>query len=170
MLEVEGEPLPSSRATAKVNLDQSSGSSSSSTLSAIPALPAKYPGFNSVIYQSSKSNKAFQIKVIRATISIFGPGGRPVFHKHRESLIISMRKTNCNIRHVLSETQKEWGSKYVVVTTDGLEIRDSSGTQGSTANFNSYVYVTAYYNCLSFVCRPQVLESNSTQVLCYCRR
>ena len=38
-------------------------------------------------------------------------------------------ETTVNVHYIRSAMQKRWGSDHVIVTADGLEIDDCSGTQ-----------------------------------------
>ena len=38
--------------------------------------------------------------------------------------------STASVDYIRSAVQKRWGSDHVLITTDGLEIEDHSGTQG----------------------------------------
>ena len=51
-----------------------------------------------------------------------------------EQTHISMDDRSANVNTVTNAVQSKWGSDYIVVTGDGLEVDDSSGTQGNVSN------------------------------------
>ena len=54
---------------------------------------------------------------------------RPKFKKLGQTFL-ELTETMANVLHITAAVQWEFGDVYVVVTADGLEVKDSSGTQG----------------------------------------
>ena len=45
-------------------------------------------------------------------------------------MFIEVCERTANVAYILTQIQREFGLDYTVVTADGLEVKDSSGTQG----------------------------------------
>ena len=43
---------------------------------------------------------------------------------------IDLLETTANLEHITDVIHRRWGSEYVLVTNDGLELEDSPATQG----------------------------------------
>ena len=52
---------------------------------------------------------------------------KPIFTRHGQSFV-NITDLSANLTHILTGVREEFGDKYVVVTADGLEVRDSLGT------------------------------------------
>ena len=57
------------------------------------------------------------------------PNGKVEFER-LEQAHISIDDRSANVHSINNAVQSKWGSDFVVVTGDGLEVDDSSGTQG----------------------------------------
>lgn len=94
-----------------------------------PSTPS-YSGFQSVIQQTRKGSiGGFSLKVVQARITHITSKGRPNFKMEGQTFIELCEKT-ANVGYVLTQIQREFGPEYAVITADGLEVKDSSGTQG----------------------------------------
>lgn len=82
---------------------------------------------------SGKKDTTFNVKVVKATMNKLSPSGKVEFNR-LEQTHISLDDRTANVNAVTSAVQLKWGTDYIVVTGDGLEVDDSSGTQG---NFTS---------------------------------
>ena len=125
-LDVEGGTLPSSpnpQATATV----SSVSSNSSN-----HFSRGYPGFSSVVNQfgGRRQGSGLTLKVIQARIMGRARNGRPSFQV-LDQIFLDVAEATANVHHISALVKREFGEDHVVVTADGLEVRDSSGTQGT---------------------------------------
>ena len=58
------------------------------------------------------------------------PNGKVEFER-LEQTHISIDNRSANVHTVNNAIKMKWGSDFVVVTGDGLEVDDSSGTQGN---------------------------------------
>jgi hypothetical protein len=118
---------PSSSSPHGMFVASSHGSAQTSTLSSTPSvskLPA--PQFRSVVLSASKKS-THRLKVIKATLT--WQGKKPVFTSDMSGYI-DLQESTANVENVLSEVRKKWGSSYIIVNNDGLQIEDSSATQG----------------------------------------
>lgn len=57
------------------------------------------------------------------------PNGKAEFSAENQ-IFISVSEGNANVHFIQNVVQQKWGRSYVLVTSDGLSIEDSSGTQG----------------------------------------
>ena len=58
------------------------------------------------------------------------PGGKCEFTHTGQTFINVTQRITANVNYIQSIVQRRWGSGYILVTADGLEIEDISGTQG----------------------------------------
>ena len=103
-------------------------SSSASTSNVHVATPVVAPRLTSLPGSSTKKAQTMNVKVIQATIKRL-PGGRCEFC-HIGQTFVDIIESTANVHYIRSAVQKRWGSDHVLVTADGLEIEDCSGTQG----------------------------------------
>ena len=47
---------------------------------------------------------------------------------------VKLTESTANVPFISNAIQSSWGEKYMLVSNGGLEIEDSSGTQGITGN------------------------------------
>ena len=99
-----------------------------------PTSRLNYPGFTPVVGQSagrsrSSSSGTFSLKVIQARIRDPSSNGRPVFDKQGQHYV-QISESTANVAYVNAAIQGEFGEDHLVVTSDGLEVKDSPGTQG----------------------------------------
>ena len=88
-------------------------------------------------------------------------GGKPHFEKHDQIFISTTEITTCQ-PHVLAAVREHAGNNYIIVTGDGLEVKDSSGTEGM-------YYKLLINEALFFVIissRNQILEGERKEILC----
>lgn len=122
-LEVEGGEVnvsPSGTSSASVSSTPTQGTGSK-----------RYPGFSPVLatHSTKKTSTTFNLKVIRGQIDEFLPSGRPTFLKLGQ-IFIELCESTANMPYVSEKVKNEFGNDHVLVSADGLEITDSSGTQG----------------------------------------
>ena len=173
-VDVEGSPsAASAHQTSAVTLSATHTQPGSTTPS--------YSGFQSVTQQTSRKSSigGFSLKVIQARITHISNKGRPNFKMEGQTFIELCEKT-ANVGYVLTQVQREFGSEYAVVTADGLEVKDSSGTQGlcqkcyQHTQYCMHYYVVhsqACHSYINFVCdyRDEILEGQLKKVLCCAR-
>lgn len=71
---------------------------------------------------------AVNVKIVQAKLS-FLENNKPEFEANNQTFIEVTEET-ANVNYILSAIQRKWGESYTVVTSDGLQIDDCSGTQG----------------------------------------
>ena len=155
---------PANGETPSEPATQNAGNSSQSTT--VTATPPTWYGFQSVVHQTPSQKKAaaanFSLKVVRANLTHF-EGNRPHFSKQGQTYV-ELTEATAKMQYVTSAVQHEWGAEYVVVTSDGLPIPDSSGTQGMLCTLSN-----VSSSLLLSLCRIQVVESQLPKVP-YCIR
>ena len=57
------------------------------------------------------------------------PSGKPTFEKMGQ-MFIEVGENTANVRFILSAAQAEFGTDHIVVTSDGLQLHNNTGTQG----------------------------------------
>ena len=80
------------------------------------------------IFSTKKTTSGATVKVTRATMKRC-PNGKAEFSGENQTFI-SVSEANANVHFLQTVIQQKWGRNYVLVTSDGLPIEDSSGTQG----------------------------------------
>ena len=89
-------------------------------------------GFNFVLPNRGNrrsQDTSFSIKVVQARMSAGASATRPHFQRLGQSYVV-MTERQANVDYILRELRAEFGDGHVLVTSDGLEIRDSPGTRG----------------------------------------
>lgn len=81
--------------------------------------------FRSVI--ARKASPSFNLKVIKARMT---RTGRKVEFDIKQQTFIEIVDATANVEHILGVVQRRWGSEYVLVTQDGLQLDDAPATQG----------------------------------------
>ena len=94
--------------------------------SVIPATPLLVPIYRSV---TASKKLTISIKVVKAQMYFSKKGVKPEFLSLNQ-MYIDLNESNANVSHVSEVVKKQWGSEYIIVTTNGLEIDDSPATQG----------------------------------------
>ena len=92
--------------------------------------PSTNPTNSTPFYKPSGSKKdlTFNVKVVKANMRRL-PNGKVEFEKI-EQTHISIDDRSANVHTVNNAVQSKWGPDFFVVTGDGLEVDDSTGTQG----------------------------------------
>lgn len=73
--------------------------------------------------------QTINVKVIQASMKRLS-SGKCTF-THLSQTFVDVTESTANVNYIKNVVQKRWGYNYVLVTADGLEIEDSSGTQGT---------------------------------------
>ena len=76
----------------------------------------------------TKKDSTFTVKVVKANMKKL-LNGKAEFERLKQTHI-NLDDWSANITTVSSAVQEKWGTTYVVVTGDGLEVDGSVGTQG----------------------------------------
>ena len=69
------------------------------------------------------------VKIVKATMKP-GANRRPDFTPLTQTFV-DVTESTANTNYILNAVQRKWGAQYVIVTSDGLQIEDGSGTQGA---------------------------------------
>ena len=98
--------------------------------------PPRYsPGsqFTSVTAHRGKrplEEATLRLKIIQATMAFASPGNKkPTFECHGQAFF-EITESNANVPALLVAVRTEFGEDYTIETGDGLEVKDSFGTQG----------------------------------------
>ena len=104
---------------------QSSGSGASASYNSNPPPPAS----RSVIpKQPVSKGPTANVKVIRAKMERSRTG--KVEFIQEAQMHLDVTDSTANVEHVQNVVQQRWGDRYVLVTTDGLELEDYDGIKG----------------------------------------
>lgn len=123
---VEGPPVSGFLPRAQGTRRQSVVSTSSSAVRVASALPPP-PIYRSV---TAPKRVAITVKVVKARMKMLKKGsGNPEFESLSQ-MYIELTEATANITHVTEMVCKQWGTEYNVVSAEGIEIADSSATQG----------------------------------------
>lgn len=114
------------------------GGSSNSTLSSVTGTSNRqtFPSTFQSIIPAKRCNLStrYSLKVVKATIS-GRTGNKPVFTS-LEQIYVDLTDKTASAVTIKSAVQDEWGDDYTVVTSDGLEVKDSAGTTGKAYTIN----------------------------------
>eukprot|EP00731_Ephydatia_muelleri_P007940 Em0004g278a len=72
---------------------------------------------------------SFTLKVVVTRIVSGNEEKKPVFQKY-DQVFIPMEESSATLPFVLAAVRDQVGDEYIIVTPDGLEVRDSAGTRG----------------------------------------
>lgn len=106
---------------------------SSVSLTSTPPPPLPPSQFKSVVpvaKRSSPMNGNFvRVKVIKADMQWNGKTNKPVFTPSHQTYV-EVQESTANVDYIKNNIRRQWGDNYILVTNDGLELEDSSATQG----------------------------------------
>ena len=77
---------------------------------------------------ATRKAQSTNVKIVQASVKRL-PTGKLEFFGQNQTFV-DVTETTANLHYVSSAIQRKWGPEYVLVTTDGLKLDDSSGTQG----------------------------------------
>ena len=86
-----------------------------------------------------KASVNHTLKVIVASINHVD-GDKPSFNK-RDLVYVSISESTATLPHVLSAVRDQLGEEYIIVTSDGFEVKDSPGTQGTCTSNTMQVII-----------------------------
>ena len=84
-----------------------------------------------------RKRSSISVKVVQAGFKWL-IGGRPEFTPQNQTFV-DLTEATAKVDYVTSVIQQRWGVDYVMVTSDGLRIDDSSGTQGMHHTHAHYI-------------------------------
>ena len=79
--------------------------------------------------QQKRSRERTTLKVIVARMRYIN--AKPEFERV-DQIFIPIVEATATLPHILSEVKQNAGEDYVIVTGDGLEVKESSGTEGKS--------------------------------------
>ena len=77
---------------------------------------------------SKKPGSILNVKVVQATMRRQA-NGKLEFTSTGQAFI-DVTDSTANVHYITNIVQKKWGAEFQLVTADGLQLEDSSGTQG----------------------------------------
>ena len=92
------------------------------------------PASNTILPQqtqftpTARKNISSNVKVVQASIRYLSNG--KVEFSAMSQTHVDVTDATANVNFVNSAVQRKWGPEFVIVTSDGLKLEDSSGTQG----------------------------------------
>jgi len=96
-------------------------------LAHVPAMEGPSGGPRSH-FMAVRKSQSCTVKVIQASMKRM-PNGKCEFSQMGQ-VFVDCNESSANANYIRSVVQSKWGTQYILVTGDGLEIEDSSGTQG----------------------------------------
>ena len=117
-LAVEGCPLSDNEPRRVASLTTAPGPSSAITV----------PRASRPLSVVPRRVQSVNVKIVKATMKP-GVNGRPEFTPVTQTFV-DVTESTANTTYILNAVQRKWGAQYVIVTSDGLQIEDGSGTQG----------------------------------------
>ena len=111
--------------------------------------------YRSVVPGQKHSGPKYSVKIIKATM--VKTGKRVTFEKG-EVTYVEIQESSANIDYISREIQLLWGEEYHIVTPDGMEVKDCSGTRGKINDLIWHNLITSnnFFFCCSLI-RPTPL-------------
>ncbi len=69
------------------------------------------------------------MQVVKASIR-WTAKGKPEFEAESQ-LLLDLTESTANLENILSSVRDQWGSRYILVTNDGIQIEETSGSIGT---------------------------------------
>ena len=129
------------------------------------SLNSMTPTFKSVTTPQGLKTKSYNLKIIRASMTMTG---RTAHFQHLRQTL-EMVDSTANLEYVVTLVQKRWGPEYVIVTNDGLKLEESPATQGRPiiiAVPRQGVSMHQPASSYAFYCRFVILEMSTKKTLC----
>ena len=99
------------------------GSASSSGTVSYPTAPTPYRR----PFTAAAKNQSVTVKIIQAKMSKIK--GKPEFNNISLEYV-EVTEATANVNYLSNTVQNKWGNDYILVSSDGLQLEDSSATQG----------------------------------------
>ena len=100
---------------------------SAARVPSISSLPNE-PSTSGLQTQPLRKNQTSSVKIIQASMKRLA-NGKAEFAPQNKTFV-DLCEATANVNYVTSVVQQKWGSDHLLVTSDGLQLDDSSGTQG----------------------------------------
>ena len=127
------------------------------------------PFFKSVV---SKRHGTVKLKIIAAHMS-YSSNGKPQF-QNQDSLFVDVDEASANATTLQKLVQEEFGGNYIIVSSDGLIIKDSPATRGKYTIMQFYLFgqsdsvvikiTVTVLLCMHYRC--EILEDPQSKNLC----
>ena len=85
-----------------------------------------------------RKSQTINVKVVRASMKRLA-NGKCEFSNLGQTFVDVTEPTS-NVNYIRNAVQKRWREEYTLATADGLEIEDSSGTQGVFSYYSTCVH------------------------------
>ena len=79
-------------------------------------------------FTASRKAQSTNVKIIQASMKRLANG--KVEFLAQNQTFVDVTEATANLHYISSAVQRKWGQEYSLVTSDGLKLDDSSGTQG----------------------------------------
>ena len=121
--------------------------SSDGTLSSTPHGPGSPlpdregtgPAFRSVTRSSPSSGTSYNLKIVKAIMK--KAASRRVTFDPIHQMYLEIRESTANVNYVTMAVMKKWWKGYLLVTTDGLSLKDTDGTCGKSGNVLQLLFI-----------------------------
>ena len=124
-LVVKGQPLKAVSSTSGLTI-------------ATPSAGTSIPGPSRTPFTATKKlSSLVTVKLVQAVMSR-QPSGKPTFNRLGQTFV-DVSEATANVTYIKLVVQQKWGHDYTLVTADGLELEDCSGTQGQ-----NYAYIVLF--------------------------
>ena len=110
-----GSPVPGSTSQSAVRAPSISSLSNEPSTSGLQA-------------QALRKTQSSSVKIIQASMKRLA-NGKLDFVPHNQTFV-DVTEATANVNYITAAVQRRWGSDHSLVTSDGLQLDDSSGTQG----------------------------------------
>ena len=77
----------------------------------------------------TRKSPSATVKIVQATMKCLASGTTERVTVNQT--FVDVTQITANVRYISSVVQTKWGSQYVLVTSGGLKLDDSSGKQGN---------------------------------------
>ena len=97
------------------------------------------PNLSPVVNNSRKKESSFSLKITKAELTSSSAGGKANFEPI-STMYLEMYESSANVTLKRAAMQRKWGQEFTLVTSDGVELEESSGTEGELGCTCSYNY------------------------------
>ena len=73
--------------------------------------------------------KSYNVRVAKGSVE-YTSSGKMKMQNADDQLFVDITEETANVNYIMTFVKRKWGERYMLCTSDGLPIEDSSGTQG----------------------------------------
>lgn len=99
-----------------------------STTVITPVTPVTASHGRPIFHSVSSRKTGTRVKVVRAHLS-YAQNGKPIFNSV-DVIFVDVHEDNADLPAMLRLVREQFGPDYIIVSNDGLEIKDGPGTRG----------------------------------------